>query len=81
VGHEFYGDGSFPVKPFRTLKVLKFRNMRSMRKWEAWFSFDPQNEGRAFPNLRELYIEFCPQIRTLPIGIHRIVSLDSFEIR
>jgi Leucine-rich repeat (LRR) protein len=75
VGLEFYGDGCSSTKPFGALKVLRFAYML---RWTEWFSFD--TEGGAFPNLRELYIKSCPEIRVLPFGIHHIVSLDKFEI-
>jgi hypothetical protein len=75
VGREFYGNGSFSMKPFRSLKVLSFGNML---KWEIWFSFDTEIEGGAFPNLRELEIYECPKLtRGLPV---HLPSLTKFKI-
>jgi hypothetical protein len=51
VGRQFYGSGSSSMKPFGALKYLRFEKML---EWKEWFPFEAENEGGAFPNLREL---------------------------
>ncbi|GLT54053.1 hypothetical protein SLA2020_272850 [Shorea laevis] len=76
VGPEFYGSGSSSIKSFGALQVLKFENML---KWEEWFSFDAQNEGRAFPQLKQLEIKNCPKLKEF--GITNWGSLPSLPER
>ncbi|CAN6556503.1 unnamed protein product [Malus baccata var. baccata] len=53
VGSEFYGG----IKPaFRSLEVLRFCNMQ---EWQEWYFRGGDEEGRDFPNLRELSLEKC----------------------
>lgn len=39
VGHEFYGNDSSTIKPFRSLKYLSFKNMR---EWQEWIIFEDE---------------------------------------
>jgi hypothetical protein len=74
VVREFYGNDSSTVKPFGSLKVLRFELMLN---WEEWSSFGAENEGRAFPQLEELYIINCPKlIGGLPIDLPSAVELE-----
>ncbi|KAB1199598.1 putative disease resistance RPP13-like protein 1 [Morella rubra] len=53
-----YGGGIFPDWPFGGLKVLRFEKMSG---WEEWLSSSSaENEGGAFPDLKELYIQGLP---------------------
>jgi Leucine-rich repeat (LRR) protein len=71
MGREFYGRGSSSIKPFGALRVL---SIKYMVKWEEWFSFE--NEGGAFPNLRELEIYECPMLtRGLPVHLPSLAKL------
>jgi Leucine-rich repeat (LRR) protein len=77
VGREFYGSGSSSTKPFGVLKDLKFENML---KWEEWFSFDTENTGGAFPQLKKLYIKDCPKLTgVLPVHLPCLVKLNIHE--
>ncbi|XP_059440893.1 putative disease resistance RPP13-like protein 1 [Corylus avellana] len=72
VDREFYGDGSFSIKPFGALKVLRFEQMS---KWEEWLS-----ESGDFPLLQELYIYDCPKLtRELPIHLPSLIKLEIME--
>ncbi|XP_059440897.1 putative disease resistance RPP13-like protein 1 [Corylus avellana] len=72
VDREFYGDGSFSIKPFGALKVLRFKQMS---KWEEWLS-----ESGDFPLLQELYICDCPKLtRELPIHLPSLIKLEIKE--
>ena len=42
VDAEFYGNGSFAIKPFISLEVLSFIDMR---EWQEWFLFEGESEG------------------------------------
>ncbi|KAB1199588.1 putative disease resistance RPP13-like protein 1 [Morella rubra] len=57
VGREFCGNsstGSSSIQPFGGLKVLRFEQMLG---WEEWLSSSSaENEGGAFPDLKELCI-------------------------
>lgn len=59
VGLEFYGDTD---KPFPSLEILRFRDML---EWDQWISYQTgdEDEIKAFPSLRELYIEQCDKLR------------------
>jgi Leucine-rich repeat (LRR) protein len=71
VGREFDGIGSSSIKPFGALKVL---SIKYMEKLEEWVSFE--NDGGAFPNLRELEIYECPMLkRRLPIHLPSLAKL------
>jgi len=75
VDHEFYGSDSSTVKPFGALKILRFDLMLN---WEEWSSFGAENEDGAFPQLAELYIDYCPKLKGgLPV---HLPSLEKFEI-
>jgi Leucine-rich repeat (LRR) protein len=77
VVREFYGNNSSTVKPFGALKVLRFERMLN---WEEWSSFGAENEGRAFSQLKELYIIDCPKlIGGLPIDLPSAVKLEILE--
>jgi hypothetical protein len=72
---EFYGNDSSIVKPFGALKILRFGQMLN---WEEWYSFVAEKEDGAFPQLEELYIYSCPNLKGgLPI---HLPSLAKFEI-
>ncbi|GMN29542.1 hypothetical protein TIFTF001_002471 [Ficus carica] len=61
IGDEFYSNGSFVFKPFKSLEKLVFRNML---EWQQW-SFPECNgneEDAVFPRLRELHLEYCPRL-------------------
>jgi hypothetical protein len=71
VDHEFYGS---TVKPFEALKVLRFEQMS---KWEEWSSFGAENEGGAFTQLEELYINNCPKLTgRLPVHLPSLAKLE-----
>ncbi|XP_062173778.1 putative disease resistance protein At3g14460 [Alnus glutinosa] len=76
VSYEFYGSNSSLDKPFGTLKFLKFEQML---KWEEWSSFDAENKGEAFSQLKALYIMDCPKL-TGRLPVH-LPSLAKLEIR
>ncbi|XP_059441963.1 putative disease resistance RPP13-like protein 1 [Corylus avellana] len=76
VDYEFYGSVSSSIKPFGALKVLRFEQML---KWEEWSSFGVENEGEAFPQLEELYVDDCPKL-TGGLPVH-LPSLTKLEIR
>ncbi|XP_059440720.1 putative disease resistance protein At3g14460 [Corylus avellana] len=74
VDREFYGSDSLSIKSFGALKVLRFEQML---KWEEWSSFGPENEGGAFPQLKELYIDDCPKlIGGLPANLPSLTKLE-----
>jgi hypothetical protein len=71
VDREFYGRAT---NPFSALTVLRFKQML---KWEEWASFGVENEGRAFCQLKELYIDDCPMlIGGLPVHIPSLAKLE-----
>ena len=71
VDHKFYGS---TVKPFEALKVLRFEQML---KWEEWSSFGAENEGGAFTQLEELYINICPKLTGwLPVHLPSLAKLE-----
>ncbi|XP_059440423.1 putative disease resistance RPP13-like protein 1 [Corylus avellana] len=77
VAREFYANNSSTVKPFGALKVLRFERMLN---WEEWSSFGAENEGRAFSQLKELYIIDCPKlIGGLPVDLPSAVKLEIHE--
>nr|POE61257.1 putative disease resistance rpp13-like protein 1 [Quercus suber] len=72
VGHEFYGNDSSTIKPFRSLKYLSFKNMR---EWQEWIIF----EDEVFSCLQWLHISYCPKLnKNLP---NQLPSLTKLEIR
>ncbi|XP_050283290.1 putative disease resistance protein At3g14460 [Quercus robur] len=72
VGHEFYGNDSSTIKPFRSLKYLSFKNMR---EWQEWIIF----EDEVFSCLQWLHINYCPKLsKNLP---DQLPSLTKLEIR
>ena len=76
VDAEFYGNGSFAIKPFISLEVLSFTDKR---EWQEWFLFEGKSEGGVFSALRELSIINCPKLsKDLP---NQLSSLTTLEIR
>ncbi|XP_050278969.1 putative disease resistance protein At3g14460 [Quercus robur] len=76
VDSEFYGNGSFATKPFKSLETLTFTGMPL---WKEWDTFEGKYEGRVFSTLRELRIIRCPElIRSLP---SKLPCLNVLEIR
>ncbi|XVF22903.1 hypothetical protein REPUB_Repub12eG0210800 [Reevesia pubescens] len=78
VGLKFYGH-SFPsVKPFPSLETLRFKDML---EWTCWSSPSQANEdsGEAFPCLRKLMIENCPNLSGKLPGC-RLLSLVKLVI-
>ncbi|XP_059445071.1 putative disease resistance protein At3g14460 [Corylus avellana] len=74
VGCQFYGSGSSSMKPFGALEFLRFEKML---EWKEWFPFEAENEGGAFPNLRELQISGCPKLTgELPVHLPYLVQLS-----
>lgn len=77
VGTEFYCSGSSSINPFGALKVIRFEQML---KWKEWSSFASENEGGAFPNLEELYIQNCPELMGgLPVHFPSLTKLVIIE--
>lgn len=77
VGTEFYCSGSSSINPFGALKVIRFEQML---KWKEWSSFASENEGGAFPNLEELYIQNCPELKGgLPVHFPSLTKLVIIE--
>jgi Leucine rich repeat len=78
VGEELFGtdirDGS-AIPPFPKLSKLELKEMCNWKEWH-W------NKGKsAMPKLKHLYIEACPQLRSLPEGLsHHATSLEYLEI-
>ncbi|KAG6630273.1 hypothetical protein CIPAW_13G006000 [Carya illinoinensis] len=73
VGPEFYCIGSCSTKSFGALEFLRFENMLN---WVIWFPFGVENEGGAFPYLKELYVDKCPKmVEGLPIHLPSLVKL------
>ncbi|XP_062173946.1 putative disease resistance protein At3g14460 [Alnus glutinosa] len=75
IDRQFYGSGSHSMKPFGALKSLFFSKMF---RWKEWSPFEAENEGRAFPNLRDLRISNCPNL-TSGLPAH-LPSLDKLVI-
>ncbi|KAF5445890.1 hypothetical protein F2P56_031565 [Juglans regia] len=77
VGPEFYCIGSCSTKSFGALEFLRFEKMLN---WEIWFPFGVENEGGAFPYLKELYIDKCPKLtERLPIHLPSLAKLVIHE--
>ncbi|XP_062175712.1 putative disease resistance protein At3g14460 [Alnus glutinosa] len=77
VDHEFYGNDSSTVKPFGSLKILRFKRMLN---WAEWSSFGAENEDVAFPQLEELYIYSCPELKGgLPVHLPSLVKFEIHE--
>ncbi|KAK4592160.1 hypothetical protein RGQ29_016603 [Quercus rubra] len=56
----FYGNGFCATnKPFKSLEKLTFKRML---EWKEWFTYEGENEGGVFPNLRDLRIIECPKL-------------------
>ncbi|XP_062174443.1 putative disease resistance protein At3g14460 [Alnus glutinosa] len=75
IDRQFYGSGSHSMKPFGALEYLWFSDML---EWKEWSPFEAENEGRAFPNLRDLTIRDCPKL-TSGLPAH-LPSLDKLVI-
>ena len=79
VDRSFYGGDSSTIKPFEALKVLRFERMLN---WEEWCSFGAENEGSAFPQLKELYIDDCPKLMGgMPVHLPSLTKLEIHECR
>ncbi|XP_078149398.1 putative disease resistance protein RGA3 [Carex rostrata] len=67
---------SCSIKPtFPKLRELCFGNMQNWKEWQ-W-----NKEQPAMPNLRQLVINVCPHLRSLPEGLsHHATSLESLHI-
>ncbi|XP_059445030.1 putative disease resistance protein At3g14460 [Corylus avellana] len=77
IGRQFYGSGSSSMKPFGALEYLRFEKML---EWKEWFPFEAENEGGAFPNLRELWISGCPKLTgELPVHLPSLVELSIYD--
>lgn len=61
IGDEFYSNGSFVFKPFRSLEKLVFRHMPEWQKW-SFPEYNENEDGSVFPRLRELHLEYCPRL-------------------
>ncbi|XP_062173925.1 putative disease resistance protein At3g14460 [Alnus glutinosa] len=74
IDRQFYGSGSPSMKPFGALKSLWFS---VMLEWKEWSHFEVENEGRAFPNLRDLTIRDCPKLTSgLPAHLPSLAELS-----
>ncbi|XP_078164692.1 putative disease resistance protein RGA3 [Carex rostrata] len=87
IGQEFmYGDtknkdqtahviSCFAILAFPKLNTLSFEGMLNWKEWQ-W------NKGQtAMPKLKELYIDACPQLSSLPQGLlHHATSLEYLQI-
>jgi hypothetical protein len=63
------------IPPFPKLETLVFEGMRIWEEWQ-W-----KKGESAMPKLRELFIESCPQLRSLPEGLsHHATSLEFLQI-
>ncbi|KAJ4848840.1 hypothetical protein Tsubulata_037990 [Turnera subulata] len=62
VGPEFYGNCNSNKKPFGSLEKLIFSRMHQL---EELLAPEDENEVRAFPLLRQLYMNDCPNLRKL----------------
>jgi len=77
IDRQFYGSGSPSMKPFGALKFLWFSKML---EWKEWSPFEAENEGRAFPNLRYLWISNCPKLTSgLPAHLPSLVKLSIYD--
>jgi Leucine-rich repeat (LRR) protein len=73
IDRQFYGSGSPSMKPFGALKSLWFSKML---EWKEWSPFEAENEGQAFPNLRDLSIYDCPELTSgLPAHLPSLAKL------
>jgi hypothetical protein len=73
IDRQFYGSGSHSMKPFGALKSLRFSHML---EWKEWSPFEVENEGRAFPNLRDLSISECHKLTSgLPAHLPSLAEL------
>jgi hypothetical protein len=67
VGSEFYGRCPSMKKPFASLQKLEFLFMPRWREWIPYTDSDEEGGG-AFPLLKELWIQDCPNLtNALPI--------------
>ncbi|XP_021682747.2 putative disease resistance RPP13-like protein 1 isoform X1 [Hevea brasiliensis] len=74
VSDEFYGSCTSVKKPFGCLEILRFERME---QWCEWFSYKDEDEGKAFPLLRELYMRECPKLmRVLPSHLPSLTTLE-----
>ncbi|XP_062173913.1 putative disease resistance protein At3g14460 [Alnus glutinosa] len=77
IDRQFYGSGSPWMKPFGALKSLCFSKML---EWEKWSPFEAGNEGRAFPNLRDLSICDCPKLTSgLPAHLPSLAKIFIYD--
>jgi hypothetical protein len=77
IDRQFYGSGSTSIKPFGALKSLRFYDIL---EWKEWSPFEVENEGRAFPNLRDLSIYDCPKLTSgLPTHLPSLVELSIYD--
>jgi Leucine-rich repeat (LRR) protein len=73
IDRQCYGIGSPSMKPFGALKSLRFYDML---EWKEWSPFEAENEGRAFPNLRDLSICNGPKLTSgLPAHLPSLAEL------
>ncbi|GMN37750.1 hypothetical protein TIFTF001_007075, partial [Ficus carica] len=73
IGDEFYGNSSFKIEPFRSLKRFEFEGMLELQEW----MFIEGQNGSCFPRLMGLSIIDCPKLEMcLPDDFPR--QMDKF---
>ncbi|PON93745.1 LRR domain containing protein, partial [Trema orientale] len=70
IGEEFYCEGN--TRPFPVLKELVLVDFPNMKEWSS-----PNAAGNAFPNLRKLVLNKCPELIAMP----QIFSLHHLELQ
>ncbi|XVF78758.1 hypothetical protein PTKIN_Ptkin14bG0161600 [Pterospermum kingtungense] len=77
VGVEFFGENQ--PNAFASLETLRFEHMPNLKEWDPC---EDDEQVSKFPNLRELFIEFCPRLSgRLPSRLHSLEKLVIYECK
>ncbi|RDY03739.1 putative disease resistance RPP13-like protein 1, partial [Mucuna pruriens] len=83
----FYNNSSMEVKqfqrqditPFKCLETLHFENMPQWQEWLPFGEEEKEDEKRAFPCLKQLYIKKCPKLKSANL-IQKLLALEKIVI-
>jgi len=73
IGAEFTGTEHPHQVPFPKLENL---HLQGLQKLQTWTDIEPG----AFPSLRQLQLESCPNLQNLPVGLRHVTSLTKLHI-
>ncbi|XP_024024811.1 putative disease resistance protein At3g14460 [Morus notabilis] len=59
VDSEFHSNDISVERPFKSLEILRFEDMS---EWKEWSLIGGNEDGGAFPRLKELHLRYCPKL-------------------